>query len=231
VLGARGVCSNLLADMVRLGGSAASRRELKELDGAIADLKRALGSDHEGNPLWLDETHVGRCNGHEVFFHAKEAAKQLHQLSDAKRGAVPEAAVQDFITRLLKAGRLLAVVSAQDAAREGPNPKRIAQDLNQLTLGDGAASRGKASEAIQHYCNAWSHIEHFTISCVPGLAGRKIQVEFHGADNHPYVIQASTDLSDWVTLGSATCDSEGALKFTDPDAAKFTARFYRVVEK
>jgi hypothetical protein len=43
-----------------------------------------------------------------------------------------------------------------------------------------------------------------------------------------YSIQASTDLVNWDTLTSAL-NATGTIEFTDPDAASFSRRFYRVV--
>jgi hypothetical protein len=49
---------------------------------------------------------------------------------------------------------LLAVVSIQDAAAGGANPRRIAQAQKEVANGDKDASAGKPVQAIQHYWNA-----------------------------------------------------------------------------
>jgi hypothetical protein len=36
---------------------------------------------------------------------------------------------------------------------------------------------------------------------------------------------------DWVKVGTCAADAEGKAKYTDPDASKRAARFYRVVGK
>jgi hypothetical protein len=60
--------------------------------------------------------------------------------------------------------------------------------------------------------------------------GGKMNVQFAGKDaSRTYVIQASTNLFDWVTVGSVIADAEGNVNFTDPDSDKHPARFYRVV--
>ena len=46
-----------------------------------------------------------------------------------------------------------------------------------------------------------------------------------------YTIQASSDLSDWQDIGTATADSDGLLQFQDLDTANFINRFYRAISK
>jgi hypothetical protein len=55
-------------------------------------------------------------------------------------------------------------------------------------------------------------------------------MRFPGKDaSRAYVIQASTNLLDWVTVGSSIADDEGTVSYTDADSDKHPARFYRVV--
>jgi hypothetical protein len=62
-----------------------------------------------------------------------------------------------------------------------------------------------------------------------GSAGSTTQLEVRGAPNRVYVIQASTNLMDWVTIGLGATDADGNVEFTDPDAANQPLRFYRTV--
>jgi hypothetical protein len=64
-----------------------------------------------------------------------------------------------------------------------------------------------------------------------GAVGGKVQLRFLGTAGQSYVIQASTNLLDWVTLTTCTADGLGNVTATDPDAHKYPARFYRVAEK
>ena len=50
-----------------------------------------------------------------------------------------------------------------------------------------------------------------------------------GCPSRVYVIQASTNLIDWVTIGLGLTDTDGNVEFTDPNAANQPLRFYRVV--
>ena len=55
-------------------------------------------------------------------------------------------------------------------------------------------------------------------------------LEFSADPTFSYVIQASTDLQHWTTIGSAEEEDEaGDFGFDDLSAFQFTDRFYRVV--
>jgi hypothetical protein len=65
---------------------------------------------------------------------------------------------------------------------------------------------------------------------VPSGAGHsQMQLEFLGAPNRVYELQATATLRDWVTIGICATDANGSLTITDPDADKYPARLYRVV--
>ncbi|MDB6017548.1 MAG: hypothetical protein JWR19_2037, partial [Pedosphaera sp.] len=57
-------------------------------------------------------------------------------------------------------------------------------------------------------------------------ADGQVQLQFSGLDGYPYVIEASTNLQDWIAIGTAY-PTNGLLTITDPDAAGLDARFYR----
>jgi hypothetical protein len=64
-----------------------------------------------------------------------------------------------------------------------------------------------------------------------GSASSTMQLEVRGAPNRVYVIQASTNLMDWVPIGLCATDTDGNVRFMDPDADKYPTRLYRVVEQ
>ena len=55
--------------------------------------------------------------------------------------------------------------------------------------------------------------------------------EFVGNDSRSYRVEVSTDMVNWVTLGTCKADAEGNVEFTDPGASESAARFYRAVEQ
>ena len=54
------------------------------------------------------------------------------------------------------------------------------------------------------------------------------QLEILAAPGHPYLIEASTNLTDWIDIGTQIADRQGKVSFTDRDG-RFASRFYRVV--
>lgn len=57
----------------------------------------------------------------------------------------------------------------------------------------------------------------------------KVQLEFTGSVNRIYLIEASTNMVHWETIGVARDGGKGRFEFDDPHADKFPGRYYRVV--
>ena len=47
--------------------------------------------------------------------------------------------------------------------------------------------------------------------------------------NHRYLLQASTDLANWTTIGTNRLEYQGTIPVTDPGAAGYSNRFYRAL--
>jgi len=151
VLGAEGTKSNVLASLEVLLAGATNPKDKQMLDDAIADMIDSLAA-----PLWIDQTHVNPTNGGLVFAYEQDAVGALLDIIKNKHSQVPDATAQDLINKLVKADRLLAVVSIQDAEARGANPNKLQQAKQQLEVGDKQAAGGKPVQAIQHYSMAWS---------------------------------------------------------------------------
>ncbi len=69
------------------------------------------------------------------------------------------------------------------------------------------------------------------ILSVQALADKSVTLTCAGLANETYTIQATTDLASgrWVTIGTNTVGPKGTFTFNDPDASKYTSRFYRTV--
>jgi len=52
---------------------------------------------------------------------------------------------------------------------------------------------------------------------------------FIGAAGQAHLVQASTNLTDWETIGVANANGDGSFEFEDAGASSFNARFYRIV--
>lgn len=61
----------------------------------------------------------------------------------------------------------------------------------------------------------------------PQISGGIATIRFAGIPGLTYDIQASGDLVNWVTIGSATAGSNGLFQFEDQDAGTQPIRFYR----
>ena len=71
-----------------------------------------------------------------------------------------------------------------------------------------------------------------TIGGITNLPNNQIQITGSGVPGWTYVVQASEDLNNpnsWHDIGSAIADGNGNITFIDPDAPKYSARFYRLV--
>jgi hypothetical protein len=70
---------------------------------------------------------------------------------------------------------------------------------------------------------------HGDIRWVHGHPDGRLHWEFPGTRGHVYIVQTSTDLVHWVSIGVATDRDDGTFEFDDAKAAQEGARFYRVV--
>src|SRR5262249_52795773 len=58
-----------------------------------------------------------------------------------------------------------------------------------------------------------------------------VTIDFAGTAGATYQVQASTNLVDWVTIGTNTPSEGGFWSFTDSEAAHFPMRFYRAARQ
>ncbi|MDQ6861251.1 MAG: hypothetical protein M3032_08860 [Verrucomicrobiota bacterium] len=62
-----------------------------------------------------------------------------------------------------------------------------------------------------------------------GVRAGAFELVVTSAPGKTFQIEASTDLADWVSLGSGATEANGRFVFQDKDAAMFSKRFYRAV--
>jgi hypothetical protein len=68
-------------------------------------------------------------------------------------------------------------------------------------------------------------IKYSPVILQPQASGT-VLLEAQGSPGEIFAIQASTDLQSWLTVGSATTDTNGLMQFTDTNAPSYPARFY-----
>jgi hypothetical protein len=59
--------------------------------------------------------------------------------------------------------------------------------------------------------------------------GGRAQLHFSGEAGRRYIIEASTNLTDWEMIGVAAGEADGSFGFEDARSAMFPSRFYRVL--
>ena len=99
-----------------------------------------------------------------MFANEQDAVRELLEIIKYRQSGIPDATSQDLINRLVKADRLLAVVSIQDAVAAGAKPKKLEPALKEVAQGDKAAAAGKPVQAIEHYWHAWQDAVRFSQS-------------------------------------------------------------------
>ena len=220
VLGAQGVKSNVLAQLTALSAAATRPDDLAHLAKAIDHLADSLQPG-----IWLDQTHLIRRQG-ELAFNEESAA--VHELGLLLKGGHPSLSptlVQDFIDRIVKADRLLAVVSINDALAAGADPVKLAHARDELAQGDNDITQGRYQPGIDHYRNAWKQAEHLSIKLAVHLANGRLSLDAEGFPGEAYLIETSTNLLDWTPVGVTSADAGGSIHL-DADAA-LGAQFYR----
>jgi Ig-like domain-containing protein/FIMAH domain-containing protein len=85
-----------------------------------------------------------------------------------------------------------------------------AQNVIDSLGGNSGPGKGKISEITRH-------------------ANGHVRIGFQAAVGPVYIIEASTDLVNWVKIGVATNAGNVTFEFEDSDAAKMPWRFYRVI--
>lgn len=150
VLGARGVISNLVAELTLLHDTQTERIQRRRLEIAIERLNDALESD-----VFLDETHLARPGGGTSFRQHQRVYSRLRQWMRRARDPVLEEVAQNAIDRMLRADRLLAAVAIQDATNAGGVATRIAAAKVDLATGDLNDLRGREPRALANYRAAW----------------------------------------------------------------------------
>jgi hypothetical protein len=151
VLGAQGVKSNVLAELIALRASTPLNQSFAvKFDYAILHLRNSL------NPAyWIDQTHLQPAGGNMALNEEKLAANMLGVIMHSGKCPVDPAVLQGFIARILKADRLLAIISIQEAASAGVSARKVAQCVAAVAKGDEEAAAGRFANAIEHYRNAW----------------------------------------------------------------------------
>ncbi len=94
-----------------------------------------------------------------------------------------------------------------------------------------AATAFDASENESGFSNEATFIVPGTLTLSSGSnPGDPLLIKFPVAPSHWYEVQASTNLQSWTTIWQTGVSTSNALvQYSDPNAGKFSSRFYRLV--
>jgi hypothetical protein len=99
-----------------------------------------------------------------------------------------------------------------------------------VAKGNLEAAAGHYANAIEHYRNAWRHVLQLRLQVGLNPDGTT-RLQFVGNNSKSYLIKVSTDMVNWVPLGTCTPDDEGNVEFAAPNTTNQPLRFYRAVEQ
>lgn len=71
--------------------------------------------------------------------------------------------------------------------------------------------------------------QHPTIGSLQNSGGNHKSLSFTGTPGQLYLVQASSDLNDWETIGIASETDTGSFQFQDANSQSASARYYRLV--
>jgi len=232
VLGAEGVKSNVLVELIILRDQATQQQNGNDVGWWNCTIDSLIISLQTNR--WVDQKHVV-CDkpGSEVFDQERNVVACLTNLINWGGSGIPGAVLQNLVDRLVRADRLLAVVAIQEAVLAGVSPVIISNALVYVARGDEAALGGQAggpdpASAITWYKKAWALTCRVCPPVVTPLAGGKALIQFGGVPGQKYVIQTSTDMLNWVNLKTLTMGSSGTAQYTDTHASQ-NHQFYRVM--
>ena len=209
VLGAQGVKSNVLVELIVLRDQATIQQSGSDTEWwncAIQNMILLAANQPVAGP----EARGVRQTGGEVFDQEKNVVVCLTNLIDWGGSGIPGPTLQNLVDRLVRADRLLAVVSIQEAVLAGVSPVIISNALVYVARGDEAAMGGQAAVRIRQ-CD---HVVQEGVGVdVPGvsaggddadwgqgadpvLRGARAEVSGAGLDGHGHLGDAESDDSD-----------------------------------
>jgi alpha-tubulin suppressor-like RCC1 family protein len=150
VLGARGVMNDVLDEMITMR-AALPRQHVSFFDLAIAGMKRATTTN-----LWVDETHLNIKGGSSVFTDVQQSVEFLLASSRIEKNLVPQTVLNDWINRLVRATRLLALVELNAARTTRATSGQLRFVILKCADGDQCVNRHQYALAIVNYQMAWN---------------------------------------------------------------------------
>jgi len=121
------------------------------------------------------------------------------------------------------------LVVSKDAIKYSPPRGLNAEDSFTYLVTDGNGTLATATVTITIKTATKTSDSEIRATLAQDPNGKPI-VRLKGLARETYVVEASTDLNTWAAVSAVQADDDGECAFDDPDAAKFTHRFYRIVD-
>jgi len=101
-------------------------------------------------------------------------------------------------------------------------------ELRIINSASGGVLVGDLGVQAELYIDNIRAVPGLYVTSMTRLGNNTVQLNFKGAPNVTYNVQATADLTQaFSTLGSVTAASDGTFQYTDNNAPSFTQRFYR----
>jgi uncharacterized delta-60 repeat protein len=155
---ARDVLAEVLAGLKAMRPTVNDRNAGQKLDRSIAHLTDALDAR-----LWRDENRLNPELGESVFRDSQKAIEILCALLGATPN-LPNALLNTFIERVVRANRLLAATAIEDAMGAGIPASKVEQARRFLARGDATAETSPCGKAIEDYRNAWKSLNRANVT-------------------------------------------------------------------
>ena len=151
VLGAQGVKSNILSELLLARDSLTTPAVFNYLNGAISNLQQSLAPS-----LWIDQTHLNRASGSMDFDAEASAVGNLTKQMQHNQTSIPTTVFRAEVQRIVRADRLLAMIAFRDFATTRTSLDTLDDAKESLIRGDNSADSGQYLKAIKYYQKAWN---------------------------------------------------------------------------
>lgn len=223
VVGPHGTKSNLVSELLVQLSTLTDPYSRSNLQHGLIQLQSSVKA-HK----WIDQTHVTRAEGEDVFQGEEDMAEKLQLIINHRTSGVPDPVWEGYLKRLIAVDRVVAEVQIDDARAAGVSLKKIASALKLLKKGDDELSKRRPDRAIEYYFEAWDSASFAQIVNTEHLPNGHVRLTIVGDPNTKYTIQGSTNGgTSWTTLAKTKSDSRGMIVYTDTSSSAPT-RVYRI---
>jgi hypothetical protein len=127
----------------------------------------------------------------------------------------------------VKSARLLAMIAIQDSIAAGAEPKRLSQATDEVAAGDADVAGGQYESGMAHYRDAWKMAMQLAFKLSAQVVSGQPLIQFEAAPGESFVIETSTNLTDWTDLDTVSAGPDGTVQFREPANGRSEVQYYR----